>query len=262
MTSIEFIERAWTSYKKNFWQFVIALILQMFIVSIPFLIGVLPWIVIFFSTGMNAGVVSLLMSNLGVLSFSIVMFIAGILLSAVLGGGFTRMAYESLRGRTNYGTMLKTAKEKFWTIIGADFIVLLTLSVIVAALFVPIIALNSLSALSQVSFFYVLIIFSLAALGVIILVIVSIFLIFVNQAIVIDNLKALEAIKKSFETADKNFPSIFFLFLVFFLINIGLENILSIAGSLIVFFVTTPITLISYTALYIDRRKKQSHAKA
>jgi len=256
MTTIGFIERAWMSYKKNFWQFVIALILQMFIVSIPFLIGVLPWIVILFSTGMNAGVVSLLMSNLGVLSFSIVMFIIGILLSAVLGGGFTRMAYDSLRGRTSYETMLKTAKEKFWTIIGADLVFLLTVLIIISVIFVPIMTLGNLSALSQVSFFYAFIIFSIAALGVIVLVIVSIFFVFINQAIVVDNLKALEAIKKSFETAEKNFLSIFFLFLIFLLINSGLENILSIAGSLIVFFVTTPIVLISYTALYVDRRKR------
>jgi hypothetical protein len=257
LMTIEYVERAWESYKKNFWQFVTALILQAFIVSIPFLIGVLPWIVIFFSTGMNTGIANLLLSNLGVLSFSVVMFIVGVLLSAVLGGGFTRMAYDSLRGRTSYETMLKTAREKFWTILGADLIVLLTLSVIVAALFVPIIALGSLSALSQASFFYVFIIFSIATLGVIILVIVGIFLIFVNQAVVIDNLKALDAIKKSFEIANKNFLSVFFLFLIFFLINSGLENVLSIAGSLIVFFVTTPIALISYTALYSDRRKKR-----
>jgi membrane-anchored glycerophosphoryl diester phosphodiesterase (GDPDase) len=80
--------------------------------------------------------------------------------------------------------------------------------------------------------------------------------VFVNQAIVIDRLKALEAVKKSFETAEKNFWSIFFLFLIFFLINSGLENVLSVAGSLIVLFVTAPLALISYTALYIDRRKK------
>jgi MFS family permease len=254
--TIEYVERAWESYKKNFWQFVIALILQAFIVSIPFLIGVLPWIVIFFSRGMNAGFVNLLLSNLGVLSFSVVMFIVGILLSSVLGGGFTRMAYESLRGRTSYETMFKTAREKFWTILGADLIVLLTLLVIVTTLLVPIIALGSLYALSQTSFFYVFIIFSIVALGVIILVSVGIFFIFVNQAVVIDNFKALDAIKKSFKIADKNFLSIFFLFLIFFLINSGLENVLSIAGSLIVFFVIAPIALISYTALYSDRRKK------
>lgn len=257
MTTIEFIEKAWVSLKKNFWQFVIALILQMFIVSIPFLIGVLPWIVILFSTGLKTGIASLLMSNLGVLSFSAVMFIIGILLSTVLGGGFTRMAYESLRGRTDYDTMFETAKKKFWTIIGADSIFILILLIIVSSIFVPIIKLGNLSFLSQASFFYIFIIFSITALGVLFTVIVSIFFVFVNQAIVIDNLKALEAIKKSFDTAEKNFKSIFFLFIIFFLVNAGLESILSVIGSVVVLFVISPLALISYTALYVDRRKKR-----
>jgi MFS family permease len=257
MTTIEYVEKAWESYKKNFWQFVIALILQIFIVSIPFLIGVLPWIVILFSTGIKTGIASLLLSNLGVLSFSVVMFLVGISISTVLGGGLVKMAYESLRGKTDYETMFKTAKEKFWTILGANSIVLLTLSIIVAVMLVPIMALSNFSALSaQASFLYIFVIFSTVVLGTMILVIVSILFVFVNQAIVIDRLKALEAVKKSFETAEKNFLSIFFLFLIFFLINSGLENVLSVAGSLIVLFVTAPLALISYTALYIDRRKK------
>jgi len=256
MPAIEYIEKAWESYKKNFWQFTIALILQTFIVSIPFLIGVLPWIVILFSTGIKAGIVSLLLSNLGVLSFSVVMFLVGISVSTVLGGGFTRMAYESLRGKTSYETMFKTAKEKFWTILGVNSIVLLTISIIVAVMLVPIMALGNLSTLFQASFLYIFVIFSIVTLGTMILAIVGILFMFVNQAIVIDNLKALEAIKKSFETAEKNFLSVFFLFLIFFLINSGLENVLSIAGSLIVFFVTAPLALISYTALYLERRKK------
>jgi len=257
MPTIEYVEKAWESYKKNFWQFVIALILQMFIVSIPFLIGVLPWIVILFSTGTKAGIASLLLSNLGVLSFSAVMFLVGISISTVLGGGLVRMAYESLRGKTDYETMFKTAKEKFWTILGANSIVLFTLSIIVAVMLVPIMALSNFSALSaQASFSYIFVVFSIVALGTMILVIVSILFVFVNQAIVIDRLKALEAVKKSFETAEKNFLNIFFMFFIFFLINNGLENILSVVGSLIVLFVTTPILLISYTALYIDRRKK------
>ena len=257
MTVIEYIDKTWIAYKKNFWSIIIALIIQILISSVPIIIGLLPWIFILpFSKG--ALITSLILSNLGVLSFSIIMFIIGILVSVVLNGGFVRMLYEALRRKTRFEIMLKTAKERFWTILGANLIVLLIFLVIITVLFAPIAILFGFSNLSfqSSSFLYLVAVFSVLILGIIVLVFVSIFFVFVNQAIVIDNLRAVQAVKKSFEVSKKNFLSIFFLFLIFFIFNSGLYNVFSIFGSIIAWFVTTPLLLLCYTAFYVDKRKK------
>jgi len=261
MTTLKYIEEAWKAYKKNFGPVVIALILQILLISIPFIIGVLPWIVIFLSLGATLtkiDITSFISSNLGVLSFSFIMFIIGFLISVVLNGGFVRMLYEGLRRKTKFEVMLKTAKEKFWTILGANLIVLLIFLLIITVLLAPLTLLVSISNLSfqGYSFLFLVAVFSTIILGIIVLVFVSIFFVFVNQAIVIDNLKAFQAVKKSFEVSKKNFLSVLFLFLIFFIFNNGLYNVFSIVGSIITFFVTSPLLLLCYTAFYVDKRKK------
>lgn len=259
---IDYIEKGWKAYKNNFWSIVIALILQLVLTFIPFVIGLIPWGIILFYSGIGlteSNLSSLILSNLGVLSFSILMFIFGFLISMVLNGGFVRMLYESLRGKAKYETMLKTAKEKFWSILGANLLVLVIFMLIMAIFFAPLLILANISSLPFFanSFLYVIVLFSVVILGVIVLTLVSVLFVFVNQAIVIDNLRAFDAVKKSFEVSKKNFLGVFFLFLLFFLLNNGLENVLSIFGSIISIFVTTPLLLLSYTAFYVDKRKKR-----
>jgi len=260
MSTIEYIEKAWIAYKKNFWTIIIALILQCLLISIPFVIGLLPWIIIFFTSGISltqSNIVNFILSYLGVFSFSIVMFIIGLFASIVLNGGFVRMLYEGLRRKTRFEIMLKTAKEKFWTILGANLLVLLIFLIIIAALFAPIgILLGSNLFLQEASVFYVFVILSTVVLGVIVLVLISILFVFVNQSIVIDNLSAFQAVKKSFKVSEKNFLNILFLFLIFFIFNNGLYNFLFILGTILTWFVMSPLLLLSYTAFYVEKRKK------
>ncbi len=260
MTTIEYIEKAWIAYKKNFWAIIIAIILQFLLISIPFIIGLLPWIIIFFTSGISltqTSIANFILSYLGVFSFSFVMFVIGLFASIILNGGFVRMLYEGLRRKTRFEIMLKTAKEKFWTILGANLLVLLIFLIIIAALFAPIgILLGSSLSLQGASFLYIFIILSTVVLGVMVLVLVSIFFVFVNQAVVIDNLSAVQAVKRSFKVSEKNFLSILFLFLIFFIFNNGLYNFLFILGTILVWFLTAPLLLLSYTAFYVEKRKK------
>ena len=255
---IEHIEKSWAAYRKNFWPILTAMILQFILAGIPFLIGVLPWIFIFLSSK-GVDLSTLFLSNLGVLSFSVIMFIIGFLISIALTGGFVKMLYEALRGKTKYGTMLKTAKEKFWTIIGANSLFILIFFVIFIAVFSPLFLLAGFPALSVggSSLAPLITIFLIVVLGSILLVLISIFFVFINQAIVIDNLKAVDSIGKSFEVSKKSYLTILGLMIIFILINSALTTIFSLIGSVLEAFVTTPLLLLSYTSVYLEKRRKK-----
>ena len=168
------------------------------------------------------------------------------------------MLYESLNRRTRFEVMFKTAQSKFWTILGANLIILLLLFVVVVAVFSPATILISFSgfSLQAAPVSYLFFIFFSIVLGAIVLILFSMLFIFVNQAVVIDNLSAFQAVKRSFVVSKRNFLGILFLFFMFFFFNAGLNNILNLLGSLLTLFVTSPLLLLSYTAFYVDRRKK------
>jgi len=232
----------------------------MTIVSLPILIGIAPWIVIlFFSRTMvtEAGLANVILSNIGVLFFSIIMFAIGILISIALNGGFERVLYDALKGKARFETMLKVAKEKFWTILGANLLVLFIFLLIIGVLLAPIAILILASSFSGASFLYLFVIILTVILGLIVLVVTNIFFVFVNPAIVIDNLKAVDAVKRSFEVSRRKFLQIFLIFLIYFIINSGLENVLFILGSIITAFVTTPMLLLSYIIFYVENSKKR-----
>lgn len=255
---IEHIEKAWKAYRKNFWPIITALILQIILAGIPFLIGVLPWIfIVLFSKGVDT--TTLFLSNLGALSFSIVMFSIGFLISVALTGGFVRMLYEALRGKTKYETMLKTAKEKFWTILGANSIFILIFFLLIVAIFFPLFTLTGFSTmLSGTSSLSLLItVFLIVAFGSILLILVGVFFIFINQAIVIDNLRAIDSIGRSFEVSKKSYLTIVGLMVIFILINSALSTIFSFIGSFLETFVTMPLLLLSYTSVYLKKRRKK-----
>ena len=254
---VEHIEKSWKAYKKNFWPIITAMLLQLILSGIPVLIGFIPWIFIFlFSKGAN--ITTLILSNLGVLSFTIIMCIIGVLISIALTAGFVRMLYEALRGKTKFETMLKTARKKFWTIIGANLIFLLVILCLIIVIFFPLLSLiGSPSLLGGYSFSSLIIIFSIAILGLILIGLISIFFVFIDQAIVIDDLKAIPSISKSFEVAKKSYLTILGLMFIFILINSALDSLFSIIGVIIESFVTTPLLLLSYISVYLEKKSKK-----
>jgi len=255
---IEHIEKSWKAYRKNFWPIITAVVLQIMLAGIPFLIGVLPWIFIILSSK-GVGTTTLLLSNLGALSFSIVMFIIGFLISIALTGGFVRMLYEALRGKTRYETMLKTAKRKFWTIIGANSIFILFFILLIVLVFSPLLILTGFSTVFSTgsSFATLITIFLIGVLGSILLILVSVFFIFINQAIVIDNLRAIPSIEKSFQVSKKAYLTVIGLLIIFILINSALATVFSVVGMVLETFVTGPLLLLSYTSVYLKKRRKK-----
>ncbi|NIO44677.1 MAG: hypothetical protein GTN36_03950 [Candidatus Aenigmarchaeota archaeon] len=255
---IEHIEKSWKAYRKNFWPIITAMVLQFILVGIPFLIGIIPWVFIFLSYR-TVDMITLLMSNLGALSFSLIMFAIGFLISIALTGGFVKMLYEALRGKTKYETMLKTAKEKFWTIIGANSLFILILLVLFIAVFSPLFILTGFSTTfsGAGSLTLLITIFSIATLGSILIILVSIFFVFINQAIVIDNLNAIDSVNKSFEVSKKSYLTILGLMIIFILLNSALVNLFSFFGTVLEAFVVTPLLLLSYTSVYLEKRRKK-----
>ncbi len=258
MSTVEYIEKAWIAYKKNFWQIFAAILLQILVFLVPVIIGLMPWVFVLTPFSRDINLTKAMLDNLGIFSFSVVMFIVGILASTILKGGFVRMLYESLNRRTRFEVMFKTVQSKFWTILGANLIVLLILFVIVVAVFSPATILISFSgfSLQTAPTSYLFFIFLSIILGAIILVLFGILFIFINQAVVIDNLSAFQAVKRSFVISKRYFLSVLFLFFMFFFFNAGLNSVLRLLGTLLTLFVTSPLVLLSYTAFYVDRRKK------
>ena len=253
---IEHIEKSWLVYRKNFCPLTTAIFLQLLIVGILLLIAIAPWIFILLSFR-GSNIMTLLWYNMGVLFFSVIFFAVSTILSVVLNGGFVKMLYESFRGKTRFETMLKTAREKFWTILGANSLFLLIFLLILGALLVPIASLMSFSFSQGVSMLYLFVIILTIILGAVVFGMVSVLFIFVNQAIVIDNLKAVPAIKKSYEVAKKSFLTILGIMVIFILINIALTTVFSFIGSILEWFVTQPLILLSYTSVYLERRRKK-----
>jgi len=254
----EYIEKAWKVYRKNFGQIAIAILLQFLISGTIMLIGIAPWILmIFFSSASNFS--SMILSYLGLIIFSIIFIAISVVISIVLNGGFTRMLYDSTRGKTNYQTMFKVAKEKCWTILGANSIFLLITLLIIFIIFVPLALLMGFSSMipsEGTSMIFLIIIFLVIILGIIAMAIISALFVFVNEAIVIDNLKAFDAVKKSIEVSRKCYLKILGLMFIFMLINSALDTLFSFVGSFIEWFVTMPILFICYIYLYLENRKK------
>ena len=257
---IEYIEKSWAVYRRNFWPIVTAVLLQFLIVFIPAIIGIVPWIFVFLAFK-GTSITTLLLSNLWLLCFSAVMIIISVLLSVALNGGFVRMLYESFRGKTRYETMIETAKKKFWTIIGANSLVVLVLLSIIIAIFLPLVLILKgffpTMVSSTTSLPLLITVISIVGLGTILLVLVSIFFTFVNQAIVIDNFNAIPAINRSFEVSKKCYLTILGLMFIFILINSALSTIFSIIGSALEWFVTMPLLLLSYISLYLEKSRKK-----
>jgi len=79
---------------------------------------------------------------------------------------------------------------------------------------------------------------------------------FTNQAIVIDNCLAIPAIKKSISVAKANYIQLLALIVIFVAISI-LVGFIPYINFILNWLLISPIAEISFTALYIAKRKKR-----
>jgi len=249
---VEFIERAWNAYKRNFWQIVCAIILIYGILIGLAIVCFMPLFgAILLSINIGVGNVQniliqaitnplvLFLTSLGLL----VICIAG----AELGAGLTKLYADALKGRVNIEAMFFIIKKKFWTILLANFLRGLIIIGVFALLLSPYL-IFLLTKSYYISAFFLIV-------GVASAFLLSLLFSLVNQAVVIDNFNAIESIKKSVEIIKSNYLQFLVLFSILMVLSL-ITSFLEWVGMLINLFLITPITMLSFTSFYLEKRKK------
>ncbi len=250
----EYVGNAWAAYKRNFSSIIFAHLLMLLITSMVAVAGLLPLISKFPTLigggpeSLRTALIAIVQQSLPTVLFTLLMIIVAFFLMSVLSGGLIRMYYEALKGKTKINTMLRTAKEKFFTIILADILVILLFGVgtmvfvmIIAALIIAIPAFLVLGVL-------------LAILGILGISVLALFVTLFMQPIVIDNKGPWDSIRASYRIVRKNFTEFLGLVIVFAITAIVVSAIPFI-GFLINLFLIAPVQLLSYTAFYLKRRR-------
>lgn len=260
---LEYIKKAYKIYEKNFLDLVVMNFVILLISGIIFFIGFIPilFLLVSSATGMTSSLtlLSTLFSpgGIAVLAFASIFFFIAILVSWVLQGSFVRVIYESLHGKVKWETLWKTAKQKYKTLIGANFLRSLIISIPVAIILLPFFL--SMMSITTASSSSALVTLALSAfflfIGIIIVLLVSLLFLLVDQTVVIDNANALEAVKKSFKIAKNNYIPLLALVVLYALASMLISLIPYIGGIIAGIFIT-PLMLISYTIFYLEKRRK------
>ncbi|MEM5793085.1 MAG: hypothetical protein QXY45_01850 [Candidatus Aenigmatarchaeota archaeon] len=266
---IEYLSRAWVSYKKNFWSFILAEIVSMLPSLMLFFIGLLfllsslkPWVD--WETVLNITEEEVLKEYIlglfettgfiysflkGLLIFGMFVILA-ILVRSYFQIGIYGMAYESLKKRTRLKTMFLFSRKM-------GFRWLLTVLILfgIFLLVIPIIFLIGILTFG---------------LGFILFILFIPPILLVAPSMVVEDASPTSAIKNAFNVSKKNYLGIFVLFLVYLLIVVLLQIInnlvlmIPIIGVLVNFLVTfgnwfvlTPVFTISLVCFYLKNRKKE-----
>jgi len=248
------IEKAWKAYRKNFWHILCAVLLFFVITTGLALIGLFPLLISFIGTFSLTALQSII-SNTALLSslsfsnliFALTFFILALIIGMLISASLVKMYAEALKGKTSLSTLFKTIKKKFRTILGANILVGLIMLCIFGLAFVP------LPSMSATNAFFILPLF---IIGTVIAVLISLLFKFTNQAIVIDNCLAIPAIKKSISVAKANYIQLLALIVIFVAISI-LVGFIPYINFILNWLLISPIAEISFTALYIAKRKKR-----
>ena len=242
----EYIKTSWDAYKQNFMSFIVAALILWIIPSVIALtgigivlgsVGISAFTEMFNQRIMLSRIVYFipLMINMSVLS--IFFIIAGLVYVFLLVGMFG-MAAQSLRGKTNFWTIFKFAKNKGLTGILA-FVIIGIMSFFIFLIIVL--------GLEIIFPFYGTI------TGIIIFSLVIILFSLTFPGIVLDNLNTLESIKISVNIVKRNYIEMLSLLLVYLALSI-LITFIPIVGLLIVAFVIFPMLCITLVVFYKKRK--------
>ncbi len=248
---LEYFKKSWSIYKKNFWTFIGAFVILYAVVFALVMIGMFP----IFGYLMNNASIGLEESEIMRQSFTpqniaiiIIMFALSSIASVLMSGGIIRMFFEGQKKKVKLDVVFKTIKKKWKPIIGAHIIkgiiVGLFLLVVMMILSVPIMTAGIASAYYIIPFMVTIIATALF----------SILFVFPEYAVVIDNKKAVDSVKKSFRISSKNYVEI----LVVMLISVGLSFLVSFipfVGSIVNMFLISPLVVGAYTMVYVRRRR-------
>jgi len=247
---LQYIKAALDAYKRNVMPILASTLLMFFAMFALVVIALAPLgftVIKSLAQGVadQSTIMSTLMASMPTLGFAAIFILLAVIVSISLTAGLTRVYAEALRGKTSYKSMIDTAKEKWLTIIGANIIIAVVISLVVVATALLSVSLGMLG--------------TALLFGVIALLVV--FFSYVNQAIVLNNLGAVQSVKFSYAFAKQNFKDTVLILIIFFAANFILEYALSWAGTVLNVFVLGPLTVIALTALYLDRIKMHSGTK-
>jgi|GEM_PF-3268849 len=258
----EYLSKSWNAYKKNFWQIIGGLLIITLVMFGIIIISVLPMIAkligyLSASSNMQSALFQFLMD--GGVQFSAALLVTGVIIaliiSTALEAGLVKMFADALKGKTEIRTMLSTAREKFWTILGANVLAgAIRLALFLALVFPPLMAIWYETVFNVSNPFYVPAIGTMLLFygGLIIYMLLALPFTLVNQAVVVGNYRAVESVKKSFSIVKKNYLQ-FLGLTVLVSIIVLLVSLVPVLGSLANFFVVTPVAGLAYTAFYLAK---------
>jgi hypothetical protein len=233
----KWFEKGWVAYRRNFGAFIAAILLLVIAVGA---IALLAFASIALTLGIGiaglAGAVTgtpaqllALLAGLGfgmAMGILLLLVIAG-LIGIVLEAGIIKMTAEALVGKTSWRTMFITARKR-------------ALPAIVAAVLVSII---------------LLLIGLIPIAGVIIIFLLLPLFVFAMQAVVIDNLGGVDAVRRSIVVGKANYLTVLALVLLSALL--GLITLIPIIGFVIYLFVLMPIIWATFTAFYQAKKRRR-----
>lgn len=270
---LEFLENGWEAYKKNFWRIIGSVIiydvivfgilfLMAFFIILPIFMGSKQGVSMPFTDKMGSPLNATQQNISQVVSravsqkfsslftgFNIVGLIIGgiifLVAAVVLGAGLVGVYYEALKKKARIKTMFRVAKEKFWTIIGANLLVgLIGIGLVGLLVILPLVLIFVINGfLAGV----------LTIVGGVALILIMILLSLVNQAIVIDDKKAVESVKESYRVVKSNY----FSFLILVIILTVLSSVVSLipwVGWLVQGLFIVPLMGLTYTSFYLGKK--------
>jgi len=247
---VEHIEKAWKAYRKNFWQIIGATILYFTIVIGVFIISFIPLLFSGLLTVSEFMTSAQFRFNTNLVTSIFIFFvglITAMILSIVLYGGLVGVYADALKGKAEFQKMFEVARKKFFTIFGANALA----GIILAGIFLIAFAISAAFSLVSYTIFFVFFI-----LGLIIAFLLSLLFSLVNQAIIVDNKKAIDSVKKSIDVVKSNYLQFLALTIIFGVIWI-IISFVPLLGFIVNLLVVVPVSGIAYTAFYLAKRKKR-----
>jgi len=253
--AVEYITQAWNAYRKNFWQILGGmLIVAMAVIGIIIAAGLPAFIKLasYFAAapagGLGGGLTQFLFDG-GVQSL-FALLVAGAAVAIIVGtaleAGLVKMFADALKGKAEISAIFAVAREKFWTILGANALAgLIKLALLAVLVFPPIIG-HSLGGITLMT--YVVWLYS----GIIIYMFLALPFSLVNQSIVVGNCRAVDSVKKSFSIVKENYLQFLALAVLMSIIAL-LVSLVPVFGSFASFFAITPIAGLAYTAFYLAK---------
>lgn len=268
----EYLSKAWDAYKKNFWELIAATLIVTLIVGGIIVLSMIPFLgSVFLAAAASAGAESARLAFASNLMETFSIFIIGLIVAAIagiaLGAGLVRVYADALKGKAQIGSLFSTAREKFWSILGANVLRGLILLPLFAVLLLPLLlmlfatsfsssAYTSMMGSPSVNFYQQALgnigIMLWLLLGFIAFFLIALLFTLADWAVVLGNLGAAESVKKSYAVVKENYLELLALAAILAVISFAVSFV-PVLGGLINFFVVTPLMGLAYTAFYMEK---------